>query len=250
MNNSDSKDFYNSVSDYYDEMISFNSALEQKQKYLKSFVSNKKKLAADIGCGSGVDSIALSSLGLNVIAFDVSEKMIEKAKTNAKKANTKIEFFNYTADKIPKTFNSKFDFICSLGNTIANITPQNLILTIERFSNLLTKNGKLLFHILNYEKIEKQQERIINIKKGKDDFIIRFYDFNKEFINFNILKFNARNTNEKDLISTKVYPHKLKTLKYLLTKNKFTDIEVYSDLKKTPFSSNLSKDIYLFCERL
>ncbi len=45
----------------YDEMISFEKAVENKKKLLKNFIKPEMKYAADLGCGSGVDSIALAS---------------------------------------------------------------------------------------------------------------------------------------------------------------------------------------------
>jgi len=249
MNTISNKDFFNDVSEFYDEMINFELALERKKNNLKSFLSSDVKVAADIGCGSGIDSIALTTLGLEVTGFDASQKMVERAGENAKRLDKKIDFYNYTAQNIPKKFNSKFDFVCSLGNTVANITPSDTSITIKRFAEILSKKGTLLFHILNYEKIIKTNERIININKGEDDYLIRFYDFEKEFINFNILKFNNNNPKQKKLISTKVYPHSLELFLDLLEKNNFTKIEVFQDLMKTPFNSETSNDIYLFAEK-
>ncbi|MDA3860714.1 MAG: class I SAM-dependent methyltransferase [Melioribacteraceae bacterium] len=206
------KDFYNDVSQYYDEMINFKQTLEGKTNNLKQFVSSNIKTAADIGCGSGIDSIALASLHLAVSAFDSSMRMIEKAEINAENENRIINFYNYSAQDIPDSFNSKFDFVCSLGNTVANIPPKDISATIKRFTELLESSGKLLFHILNYEKIIRVNERIVNINKGEKDYIIRFYDFEKDFINFNILKFDSENPKQKNLISTKVYPHSLELL--------------------------------------
>lgn len=243
------QDFFNDVSEYYDEMINYKQTLERKAKALKKFITSDIKYAADIGCGSGIDSIALSLLGLNVSGFDTSTKMIEKAQNNAEKGNKIISFYNYSAQYIPDSFNTEFDFVCSLGNTIANIPPQDINDSIKRFSEILKNKAKLLFHILNYEKVIRLNERIVNISKGKQKYIIRFYDFEKDFINFNILKFDAENNIQRELISTKVYPHSLELFLDLLNQNNFGNVEVYQDLNKTDFNSETSNDIYFFAER-
>jgi len=249
MNTISNKDFFNDVSEYYDEMINFKQTLERKTNALNEFITSDIKFAADIGCGSGIDSIALASLDLEVCGFDASMKMIEKAENNAEKENRIISFYNYTAQSIPDTFNSKFNFVCSLGNTVANIPPQDISDSIKRFAELLNNNGKVLFHILNYKKIISENERIVNINKGEQEYIIRFYDYEKDFINFNILKFDIENPKQRKLISTKVYPHTLELLLVLLKQNNFNNVEVYQDLKKTPFNSETSNDIYFFAER-
>ncbi len=82
-------------------MISFEKAVEIKKKLLKNFVTDEMKSAADIGCGSGVDSISLSSLGLKVTAFDPSSEMLKVAEANAERMKAKVEFHNYSADNIP-----------------------------------------------------------------------------------------------------------------------------------------------------
>jgi SAM-dependent methyltransferase len=230
-------------------MIDFNSALERKINALKLFVSSEVNTAADIGCGSGIDSIALASLGLEVSGFDSSHLMIEKAMQNAREENKNAKFFNHTAQEIPESFNSNFDFICSLGNTVANISHDDIAVTIKRFSDLLNQNGKLLFHILNYERILRVNERIVNIGKDENDCIVRFYDFEKDHINFNILKFEIDNPKSRKLISTKVYPHSLKLFLDLLKQNGFKIIEVFGDLRKNAFNSETSNDIYLFAEK-
>ncbi len=243
------KDFYNDVSEYYDEMIDFKKALDNKTKNLKEFVKLNVKTAADIGCGSGIDSIALASHGLDVCGFDSSMMMIEKAEENAEKENRVASFYNFSVQSIPCSFNSNFDFVCSLGNTVANIPPEDIAVTIKRFGELLNQKGKLLFHILNYEKIVRENERIVNISKSEKDQIIRFYDFEKEHINFNILRFKLDNSKERKLISTKVYPHSLELFMNLIEQNNFAKVEVFQDLKKTPFNSETSNDIYFFAEK-
>ncbi len=243
------KEFFNDVSQFYDEMINFNQTLERKTNNLEIFISPNIKTVADIGCGSGIDSIAFATLGMDVSGFDSSKMMVKKAEENSKRANKKINFYNYTAQNIPTSFNSQFDFICSLGNTVANIPPEDIPDTIKRFAELLNKNGKLLFHILNYEKIISVNERIVNINKGKSEYLVRFYDFEKDFINFNILKFDINNPKQRELISTKVYPHSLEMFLNLLEENNFTKVEVYQDLKQTPFNIENSNDIYFFAEK-
>ncbi len=76
VNNTES--FYNAISSFYDDMIDFNKSLEKRKLILQKFIKDDYKTAADLGCGSGLDSIALSSLGLKVTPFDPFEKMIMK----------------------------------------------------------------------------------------------------------------------------------------------------------------------------
>jgi ubiquinone/menaquinone biosynthesis C-methylase UbiE len=84
--------FYDELASDYDEMISFEKSVEKKKNLFKNFLSSEMKSAADIGCGSGVDSIALSLSGLKVTAFDPSSEMLKIAKSNTARMNGKVEF--------------------------------------------------------------------------------------------------------------------------------------------------------------
>ena len=241
--------FYNSASIYYDKMIDFNSALQMRKILLSNFVDDKVKSVADVGCGTGVDSISLSQLGLNVTSFDPSVEMINAAIENSKGLNTQIIFYNYSASEISKTFYNKFDLVVSLGNTIANINPKQLEKSFSKFYKMLKDDGKVLIQILNYEKILKDKERIVSITKKDNEYFIRFYDFGKEDLTFNILKFNADQTTAKELISTKIFPYTSKELKQLLKKIGFKKIQLFGGLDKKPFNAKTSNDLVLLAKK-
>ena len=166
--------FYDELASDYDNMISFEKAVEIKKKLFINFVADEMKSAADIGCGSGVDSISLSSLGLKVTSFDPSSEMLKSAKANADRTKAKIDFHNYSADNIPTEFNNNFDLVVSLGNTFANIPPEEFSSSLKRCYQILKPNGHLLIQVLNYEKILAEKQRIVNITAGEKDIS---YDF-------------------------------------------------------------------------
>lgn len=241
--------FYNSASFYYDRMIDFDSALKNRKTLLSNFINSKMTSVADIGCGTGVDSISLSQLGLNVTAFDPSAEMINTARENSPRLNSPITFYNLQASKIPGSFYNKFDFILSLGNTIANISPSRLEKTFVKLFKMLKADGNILIQILNYEKILKNKERIVNITKKDNEYYIRFYDFGKKNLTFNILRFTADNPAEKELISTRVFAYKEKEIKNLLSETGFKKIETLAGLDRNIFEAKTSNDLVLLAKK-
>ena len=237
------KVFYDELASDYDNMISFEKAVENKKKLLKNFVTDEMKSAADIGCGSGVDSISLSSLGLKVTAFDPSSEMLKKAEVNSKKMKIKVEYHNYTADNIPNDFDEKFDLLTCLGNTFANIPKEKFITSLQRCYEILKPQGLLLIQILNYDKIIFEKQRIVNITEAADKYFIRFYDFLNEQIIFNVLTFYKEKPSEYKLISTNIYPHSSVNFKSGLKKAGFSSIQFYSNLELSAFSQEKSKDL-------
>jgi ubiquinone/menaquinone biosynthesis C-methylase UbiE len=241
--------FYNSASAYYDKMIDFDSALQKRKILLSNFIDDKTKSVADVGCGTGVDSISLSQIGLDVNSFDPSAEMINTAKENSLRSNTKIDFYNYAASAITKTFYNKFELVVSLGNTLANIPFTKIEKSVAKLFKLLKKDGKVLIQILNYEKILSEKERIVNITKKDNEYFIRFYDFEKKDLTFNILKFNSDQTSQKELISTKIFPYKAKELKKVFKVAGFKKIELFGGLDKQPFVAKTSTDSILFAQK-
>jgi len=228
-------------------MINFESALERRKDVLKKFLNDEMRFAADFGCGSGLDSISLSKLGLKVTAFDLSKEMIEKAKQNSKKTNTEIEFHQSSLDKIASSkFKNKFDFAVSLGNTLANLDLKKLETAFQKISSMMKSNGKLLVQILNYSAVLKNDERIINIGKSGDEYFVRFYDFYSEHLNFNIIKFNKDKTSEREFFTTKLFPHDKNIFEKILKANGFGKIQFFGSLNSEKFNKNESKDLIIF----
>lgn len=241
--------FYNSASAYYDKMIDFDSALQKRKILLSNFIDEKIKSVADVGCGTGVDSISLSQLGLNVTAFDPSSEMINTARTNSEKNNCKIDFHTFGANEIPKTYYNKFDLVVSLGNTLANIPFTKIEKSVAKLFKLLKNEGRVLIQILNYEKILSEKERIVNITKNDDEYFIRFYDFEKKDLSFNILKFNAEQTSRKELIATKMFPYTSKELKKYFKETGFKKIELFGSLDKRSFDAKTSNDLVIVAQK-
>jgi ubiquinone/menaquinone biosynthesis C-methylase UbiE len=235
--------FYDEIASDYDEMISFESIVKKKKNLLKIFSNLNTKSAADIGCGTGVDSIALALNGLKISAFDPSEKMLSVANYNSKEMNAGVEFYNYSADNIPKEFEKKYDLVVSLGNTFANISEDKFSASLKRCCDILKPNGQLIIQVLNYKKILRDKHRIVNITENGNKYFIRFYDFDNEQIGFNILTFSKVKTSDYKLSSTRIYPYQLENFQSTLTSAGFTNIRFYGDLKFAEFIPYQSKDL-------
>lgn len=242
------EDFYNSISVFYDGMVNFSSALLRRKNLLKNLITDKLSTAADLGCGTGMDSISLAMNGINVTGFDSSEEMINKAKENSSNAGYNINFQKFSLDRIPSAFYSKFDLVVSLGNTLANLNEKKLNIAIVKISRLLKQDGKLVIQILNYKKIVKDKVRIVNVNSEGDDLYIRFYDFLPDRINFNILKIHKIDNSKRELYTTVVYPHSKELFLKVLKENNFKHIKFYGGLDLKPYKKNGSSDLVIIAE--
>lgn len=240
--------FFDAVSESYDNMISFPDSVEKKKNILKEFINAGMQSAADLGCGTGVDSIALSKLGLNVTAFDISSGMIKRAEQNAERENLKINFINSSITEISEEHFNQYDFVVSLGNSLANLDSDQLLNSIKIIKQMLKQNGKALIQILNYIPVLKNRERIININRDENFHFIRFYDFAEGFLQFNILKYSVQNPKDYELISTKIYPHINSDFEKLMGNEGFKTINFFGGLNKIPFVEETSKDLVIYAD--
>jgi len=241
----DTKKFFNNVSDFFDNMTDSSKVISMRSSALKKFIPESAKSAADLGCGTGSDTISLAVNGLSVTGFDISNKMIEKASVNAINNGIQAEFFNYPINKIPGIFNLSFDIAVSLGNSMALIDDKNLKKSVKRIHDILKPGGIFILQILNYNVIKKSGSRIVNITENPPNIYVRFYDSFGMPMNFNILRFKKDDKKDFELLTTKLYPYDKKYLSDIMKDTGFKKIETYSDLNKGKFNKNVSKDLVL-----
>jgi SAM-dependent methyltransferase len=242
-------DFYNLLSDDYDDMINFEKAFENRIKVFKNLLPEKIASAADLGCGTGLDSITLSKLGIKVTAFDLSLKMLEIARFNSARYEQSIDFHKTSITKINRKYFNQFDLVVSLGNALANLNIIELKSTLKNAYSLLKSNGLILMQILNYHSVVKKDERIINITQNKEKYFVRFYDFLKDLVNFNVISFNKDLSNRRDIITTRIYPHKKEDIIPLLKAIGFKKIKIYGGYDNSKYERITSKDLIIFAKK-
>ena len=242
-------DFYNALSENYDNMLGFENALQKRTNALSKFIHNSYKTTIDIGCGTGLDSVSLALNGLKVTGYDTSVQMISKARENAKKRNLKIHFINAPFSKARITKSTKADLVVSLGNAFANIKEKDLKGIINIAHEVLNEGGSFLFQVLNYDLIRKENKRIVNITSKNGITFIRFYDIEKNLLRFNILTVNETNTSDYSLISTELYKHNKIWFSSVLKKSGFKKIKYMGDFAGTPFSAGKSKDLIILATK-
>ncbi|MCI5863076.1 MAG: class I SAM-dependent methyltransferase [Lachnospiraceae bacterium] len=100
----------------------------------------------DVGTGTGIMAAVMSSLGHEVIAVDIAENMIEKAKENLYSLNLKAEFVCTNSDELPFLDNT-FDVICSRNLIWAFLDPEKVL---RQWRRVLKPGGLLLYYDGNH----------------------------------------------------------------------------------------------------
>jgi 2-polyprenyl-3-methyl-5-hydroxy-6-metoxy-1,4-benzoquinol methylase len=143
------EELFQDYSDKYDNE-SFTQGTVGEVNFIEKEISfNKSLKILDIGCGTGRHSLELARRGYNVTGIDLSEAMIDKARSLALTENLKIDF----RIKDARNFNFKESFdlaimICEGAFPLMETDEMNYFILRNAYSSL--KSGsKLIFTTLN-----------------------------------------------------------------------------------------------------
>ena len=250
--NCSASDFYNDIAGEYDQMFEFQSDLATAKKLVAELKERFDfKNVLDIGCGTGSLTLALARAGTKCVGMDLSSGMIKKARKNTAEYADQIELINCGIADISKYADGKFDLIICIGNTIPHLlNTEELDKMFADCSQLLNPGGHLAVNLLNYDRVLDAKDRIVGITRNKDIEFIRFYDFEEPFVNFNLLEINWSETPPiHKLVTTKLYPYRLKELESAAVKANFKDLSTFEGMALEKYSIENSKSIMLIASK-
>lgn len=122
--------------------------LQRKQVYKKLIpYLNEVKNTLEINCGTGEDAIWLSDQNINVLATDISPKMIEIAKLKAQSSNSTFQILDINKLK-SDLFDKKFDLVFSNFGGLNCLDEKQLTLFFQNSYSCLSEKGKLILVIM------------------------------------------------------------------------------------------------------
>jgi ubiquinone/menaquinone biosynthesis C-methylase UbiE len=143
---------WNKVASWYDEMLKNDDSYQAKvilPNLLRVLDLKKDEKVYDLACGQGYFSNIFAHIGANVVASDVSKKLIEIAKKNSKPASAgegKISFYITAAHRAQFLKDNSIEIIV-IVLAIQNIENVNEVL-IE-CKRILKNNGRIVM-VLNH----------------------------------------------------------------------------------------------------
>ena len=164
-------------SDYTRETLQFNDWVGKKISLLFPDINNLR--VADIGTGAGFMAISLAQLGHDVVATDVSEKMLEEAIKNADEYGVKIDF---RLDDIEHTKLEKEHFdIVILRDVIFNIkhirgVSSEVIGLIRPGGYLFVADGNYFLHCHDEDYLHRHDYYYVRDRKSEYQKMIEMSD--------------------------------------------------------------------------
>lgn len=242
------RDFYDIISEIYDDMTNFQQRLNKEMRTLSKWLEKYKMSSVlDAACGSGLHTISLAQLGVPCVGLDLSKEMIKIAKKNAVIFQAQAHFLQSDLRELSNQVKQNFDAILFLGNSLPHLTPQTELNRIMlEFRKVLNPQGILIIQLLNYDKILEAQERIISITRRQQNIYIRFYDYYDSYLQFNILHINWQNDDiQHRLISTRLYPYLKSEVESILQDKGFAILDTFGSMNFEPFDIMHSKNLII-----
>ena len=116
----------------------FAATLQNQNDFFTNNLSASKGAALDIGCGSGILAFELAQYYDNVVAVDLSAKMLAIA--SQKRSAPNIEYIQMDASQL--AIDRKFDLIVSAA-TLHHLP--NLPAALDAIKKMLNPHGKIVF---------------------------------------------------------------------------------------------------------
>ncbi len=121
------------------------------------FTIGKGSEVCDFGCGPGLYTTKLADLGANVTGIDFSAHSLEYARDTASRLGLKIEYIkaNYLDVSLPE---KQFDLITMIMCDFCALSPEQRKLLLNKFSELLSSNGKILIDVYSAQFFIEKEE--------------------------------------------------------------------------------------------
>jgi len=182
--------FYQQIAPYYHHIFKINV---NQVDFIKLKIPESDCKVLDIGCGIGTLSVELTKYYKNVIGIDMDAEMIRVASKTIESTSKSIQFQQTSMLKLNAFIDKNtLDGIICFGNTLVHLNSLDEIADfLQQSKAVLKSNGKLLFQIVNYDKIIEKNIKQLPIIKNDEIIFERNYYYRKSE---NKIDFNTRLT--------------------------------------------------------
>lgn len=237
---------FSTISPFYDLMTGYSRRLVNDFGTIKLLVDKFNiKSALDAGCGTGVHTIILSKLGVDVLGFDASPEMLEMASVNAKREGVTPAFKQEYFESVPEPWWGKYDAVFCLANSLVGVqNARRLDLAMLSFCRALKPGGRAIIQVLNTAWFLNHDERIIKVTSEENFTFIRFFDFDSELTRLNVIAIEHEMGEVKHrFISSKVLAVDKDQLLQAARYGGFSKVEFFSNMVLTEPLTAESRDI-------
>lgn len=191
------KDHYdNLLGNFYSWMIGdFNSKVKENESYFREnfITASEQALAIDLGCGNGIQSIALANLGYKVVSVDFNKQLLLELYSN--KADLPVLLIeNDILDYLKGSQDTHPELIVCMGDTICHLsTFEDVEELIRKSFKMLKTGGKLVLSFRDYSIPLEDTSRFIPVKLDDYRIMTCFLEYSETKITVTDLIYEKHN---------------------------------------------------------
>jgi SAM-dependent methyltransferase len=244
--------FYDWLAPDYDLMTGFEKRFVHEKPFFRILLEKHKIVTAlDAGCGTGFHSLLLAQLGVGVTAVDVSAAMVQRLERHAAEKDLRVRTAVSDFQSVPDLLPGPVDAVFCMGNTLAHLlSVSELKNALSAFARVLRPGGILFAQTLNYELILSRRDRIQSVKEADGVIFVRSYEYEGEFVSFNILKLQRGAGGIVHAVeSVRLRPVLREEFLPLLHEAGFDSVRAYGGIAMEEFVPGASKDLVVLATR-
>ena len=203
--------------------------------------------AVDAACGTGLYALALATAGVDTVGVDISAEMLGQARLQAEEAYLAIQWLESPMQDLAGRLPAKHDAVVCMGNSLPHLLADGeLGAALAAFRSVLAPGGVLAVHVLNYDRILADRERIVGVTRRGGRQYVRFYDFLHGLLRFNVLRieWDGEQCSHR-LHSTTLRPYARDELAAAMARNGFGGITACGDLRFGEFDETISDSLLM-----
>jgi precorrin-6B methylase 2 len=172
------------LADVYSWMLGgFDLALERNTAFFKKHNINPQKsaMAIDLGAGCGFQSIPLASLGFNVMAIDLDQKLLDELTANA--SNSDITTIQDDLINFEQYVDRRAELIVCMTDTLLHLESQEKVNTLlQKIFASLENEGKLIFTFRDLTQELAGLDRFIPLRSDEQTIFTCFLEFEPDTV--------------------------------------------------------------------
>ena len=145
----------------YRRMVAWPARIRREAPFILSVLETAPRPSVlDLGCGTGEHADFLAGRGFRAVGIDRSEAQIDRARDyQGRHGETGPDFLLGDITTLDRHTDERFGAAIWLGNGVPYLEDDELAILFEQLARRLLPGGRLLFQLLNYERIRRHELR-------------------------------------------------------------------------------------------
>jgi len=145
--------------------------------------------ALDLGCGSGIQSIALAKLGFTVLSVDTSNVLLEELRSRAGDCEIQAVLGDIREPSVYAA-EGPFEVAVCMGDTLTHLgTPGEVEVLVGGVRGAMEEGGTLIFEFRDYTAELKDADRAIPVRMDDDRIMVTFLEYEADYVNVHDMVF-------------------------------------------------------------